>query len=276
MCFYVYCFSALCDGGVVGLVRFLVISTVGTSLLLNYSRKIGVGMDELRFDSEFVGKLVGFIRDVGEEFASSETNSLSRIIRDLGDVPHVILLCSDTIQCKLCGRAVTDYYRGMGVTVEFDVVENLKYDEKKFESEGLRNLVNKVIGYVRHGVDNGYRVVINATPGFKAESAILTVIAMLYKLDVYYIHEKFRDLIRIPHIPLRFDLEKWSRWKYAMNDLRKWVSKDAFVKKYGMELYRDLEPLIEEENNEIRLGPIGFAYYMAALDYEEKQGEEIS
>ena len=80
-------------------------------------------------------------------------------------------------------------------------------------SNGLKSLVNMLIDEIRLAQAQGMETVINATGGFKAEIAYATLVGLLFKVSVYYIHEIFQDVITMPVTPIDWDYSLLAEYK---------------------------------------------------------------
>lgn len=70
---------------------------------------------------------------------------------------------------------------------------------------GLRELV-RTFGVLVKQARPHHEPVLNATPGFKAESALLTLVGAILQAEVFYLHEGMEQAVRMPAIPLTFDV----------------------------------------------------------------------
>ncbi|MEM0345105.1 MAG: putative CRISPR-associated protein [Thermofilaceae archaeon] len=128
---------------------------------------------------------------------SAELNAMWRYL-DEGRVGFAELLATDSGVCELCARLLKEYLTAThGVEAEVYRVEKLGRD---FE-EGLYNLLDRITALaVKH---RGRSIYLNATGGFKPETAVVYAAACLLGFDrVYYIHEAMREVVEIPTIPL--------------------------------------------------------------------------
>ena len=71
-----------------------------------------------------------------------------------------------------------------------------------FAQRGLRNLVEVAIRAVRRANDQGLQPAFCATGGFKAEIAFLNLLGALLNIEIYYIHDQFREIVRLPKFTL--------------------------------------------------------------------------
>ena len=250
-----------------GMVRNLVISTVGASLLNNFKKSKGLELFHLENAESLISSLVEFIGVQGEEKASSETNSISKTIAKIGlDArdTHLTFICSETKLCSIASSALKQYFEERGFTVSIEVIKDLNYDEAVFQSSGLRNFVNKLIDLVSYAKKEKFRVILNATPGFKAESAFMAIIGMLFNCETFYIHERFKNIIKFHPLPLSLDLEIWKKHSSALQDLPMGIEKEKFLERWSENVYNELSIFIEEENGFLKLSPLGIIYYRFA------------
>ncbi len=233
-----------------------ILTTVGTSLLTNSARILA---PETPTDEQ----IAHYLRTADPEKASAETNSLSRILQD-GD--QIIFLHSDTEEGARCAQLLKNHYEQKGYRTEMRLVPDLKYTERRFQQRGLRSLVNILAEQIAKAQKGGKAVLINATGGFKAEIAYATLIGLLFKVPVYYIHEAFRDIIQMPATPIGWDFslianhEEFFEWLEA--DLRTQQAVDDRLK--GIVPDREqITMLLTEEDGYVMLSPMGEAFYQA-------------
>ncbi len=237
-----------------------IITTVGTSLLTNAKR-------ELKVDAPTDEQLANYLRTTDAEKASAETNSLSRILQE-GD--RIVFIYSHTEDGKRCAELLRRHYDNEGYQAESVEVPDLDYTDKKFQNRGLRSLVNILAQQIEEARKRQHEVVINATGGFKAEIAYATLIGLLFRVPVCYIHEMFRDIITLPATPIGWDFslianhEEFFEW--IEGDLRTKSEVDNRLKSLGEDRERITMLLLEEEGYTM-LSPMGEAFYQA---YREK------
>ncbi len=180
-----------------------IITTVGTSLLMNYLRSQGGGAaPELRRSptTVTVEELKSYLRTATPSEASAETNSLNKLMAGTNDTLY--FLSSDTIEGKNCAEVLSAWYGEAGLSCHIVSIEGLHHDIESFKLKGLQNLIQAIADLIEKHMGNA---VINATGGYKAEIAYATLIGILFHIDVYYIHEEFRDIIELPVLPISFN-----------------------------------------------------------------------
>ncbi|WP_069808154.1 putative CRISPR-associated protein [Vulcanisaeta thermophila] len=161
---------------------------------------------------------VDFVRkDPGR--ASAELNAL---ISFLSDFPYkqfeeleIYLYPTDTGTGKFCAGVIHEYLtrhgdefmRKVGISTrpsipEPIVIKGLGRNIDWF-SEGLIELVDKFARLIINKTRNGYKVVVNATAGFKPETTYIALIAQLTGAwKIIYMHETFHRIVELPKLPL--------------------------------------------------------------------------
>jgi hypothetical protein len=134
----------------------------------------------------------------------------------------------------------------------------LGYHTGSFAQRGLRSLVSETVTAVNQAYRDGLEPVLCATGGFKAEIAFLNLLGALLQIEVCYIHEQFREIVRLPRLPLTWDAEFVAR----NLDFFEWI--DAEVRS-SVEVENrlkgrpELRPLVEDDAE-------GYTYLNAAGD----------
>ncbi len=236
-----------------------ILVTVGTSLFSNYKR--------MHINEPCQEELLRFLKSTAPESASAETNSLNKL---LDEHDSIVFLHSQTEKGQLCAKVLKRYYEKKGYKVELSEIQELSYEEKRFKMRGLRALVSILIDYIQKREN----VIINATGGFKAEIAYATLVGLLFKVPVYYIHEAFQEIIQMPPTPIHWDfsfmLDHEEFFQWLLEDLRTLHEVENKLKTSQDVLRFFLED--EEEQGEIyvTLSPAGYAFYRAYKDEIER------
>jgi len=180
-----------------------IITTVGTSLLANFLRDPGSGapLEPCRTKSSVsADDLKNYLRTTPPSDASAETNGLTKLMAGARD--SLYFLSSDTDDGKKCAEALSSWYTEAGYSSRVLIIEGLHNDIESFKIKGLYNLIQTVADLIEQHMGDA---VINATGGYKAEIAYATLLGILFHVDVYYIHEEFRDIIELPVLPISFN-----------------------------------------------------------------------
>lgn len=152
---------------------------------------------------------------------SAELNALikffSRYSRAIEEA-EVFLLPTDTGCSMLCAEVIRRYIEdyldelrsksglGQGVKLKCEsprVVRGFGVDVGWYTGQGFVNLMNELARVIRDKLGSGYKVIVNATGGFKPEAYVVGLIASLMGAHkIIYIHESFRELVELPVLPL--------------------------------------------------------------------------
>jgi putative CRISPR-associated protein (TIGR02619 family) len=247
-----------------------ILTTVGISLLQNAKRHHDLSRDE----SPSKQQLANYLRHGEAEEVSAETNALHRIGLQSND--RVVFLHSETQKSRKCAGFLSRHYTDAVDSVSARGVPDLSYEEKKFKDRGLRSLVDTLTKLIREAERGGREALINATGGFKAEIAYATLVGLLFDVPVYYIHERFGDIVEMPVLPIE--------WNYSLlhdhHDFFEWVfleNPPADEVNRRLKGRSDkLRSLLAEENGNVYLSPAGEAVYEAYLDeVEESPTDEV-
>ncbi|MCX7624862.1 MAG: putative CRISPR-associated protein [Candidatus Sumerlaeaceae bacterium] len=136
------------------------------------------------------------------EAASAETNTLRRI--NLSQDDKLILMHSSTPEGRFCAECLADLYKNSTRDVIVKEVSELGYAADKFSS-ALKKLIDITVNTVTEAAKEGATVIIAATGGFKAEIAFLNLLGALCGIEVVYLHELHRNVVRLPQLPLSWD-----------------------------------------------------------------------
>lgn len=241
-----------------------ILTTVGISLLQNAKRHHGLPRGESPSDQQ----LSNYLRHEDAKEVSAETNALHRLGLQSDD--RIVFLHSATQKSAVCAEFLSRHYAGSVDSISTREIQDLSYEEGKFKLRGLRSLVGTLTELIEEAQGEGREVLINATGGFKAEIAFSTLVGLLFDVPVYYIHERFRDIVEMPVLPIDWDYSLL----YDHRDLFEWVFSenppidevDHRLKGRPAKLYS----LLTEENGVMNLSPAGLAVYAAYLEQVEE------
>jgi putative CRISPR-associated protein (TIGR02619 family) len=172
---------------------------------------------------------------------------------------RVVLLHTDTLEGLFCAERLQGYLqRGRCRSAVLRPLVALSYQTSSFAQRGLRSLVSEALTAVNQGYREGLEPVFCATGGFKAEIAFLNLLGALLQIEVCYIHEQFREIVRLPRLPLAWDAEFVARnldfFEWIDSELRSSVEVENWLKGRP-----ELRPLVEDD-------PDGHTYLNAAGD----------
>ena len=186
------------------------IVTVGISLLTNYGRARNLPLEKvLRHHKQ----LAEFLK-ADPRAACSEINSLDArtgLLRGKSKGLAVSLVYSATSakESHLAARLIGNFLKQRGVEVteiklkDIGVPANPQSDPAqaaRLAEAGLIRLYDKLEAHVQklRKQHPGLEIALNATGGYKAETAILYGLGCELGIPVYYLHETYRVAITLP------------------------------------------------------------------------------
>jgi putative CRISPR-associated protein (TIGR02619 family) len=183
---------------------------------------------------------------------SAEIKSLE--LYPINNSDKLVLLSTMTHECYFCAKKIEDYFQGNDIDISIEVVEGLRdAGDKNFEQKGLPAFLNAVTSYVEGG-KNEYKVVLNPTGGYKSLFPLMTIVGILYGIEVIYVYQDSDNLVKIPSLPLGVDIYEWNRNKIRVDTIL-----DRQLNEVD-EIYQKIPPniisLIKEENGELKSTPI--------------------
>lgn len=195
---------------------------VGTSTLSGWMRRldpdvrfprgwvVGGGAEGDRPDSRrWIPRLMESLNQPGAR-TSAELDSTRRWLdaRPQAHVARVTLLVSDTPAADWVAdvtRALLPNVLGRQATVELRQVPRLSPESMR---SGLVEFIRVSAKAIKDCRRRRLLPIINATPGFKAEAALLTLEGALLGAESFYLHEQMQSIVAVPAIPLRWGLEE--------------------------------------------------------------------
>ena len=186
------------------------IVTVGISLLTNYAKASNLPLEKVLRRHQ---QLAGFLK-ADPRAACSEINSLDArtgLLRKKLKGLAVTLVYSTTTgqEGRLAARLVGNFLKQRGVEVaeiklkDMGVPANAQADPTeaaRLAEAGLIRLYDKLEAHV-HAMKKQHpelEIALNATGGYKAETAILYGLGCELGIPVYYLHETYRVAITLP------------------------------------------------------------------------------
>jgi len=239
----------------------LLITTVGTSLLTNRDTRPWSGWNGRNGDPLPDEKVVQeWLASADLVVVSAETNSLRSLFLESSD--RILFLHSDTPEGRFCSHQLCNFYKKKHSLTDTEVAEKelkaLGYQHESFAQRGLRSLVSEVIDAIKDANSKGYQPIFCATGGFKAEIAFLNILGALLNIEVIYIHEQFREIVRLPRLPLVWDanyvIQHRDFFDWIDSELRKSHEVESWLKSRS-----ELRSLVEDSSD-------GYTYLNAAGD----------
>ncbi len=201
----------------------LVVSTVGTSLLTNGAdpallpllrRTANARPQDLKPDERGqLDSLIAARRQRLRDAPLAEARRLSAELNGLLAIPDVldrasfagddrhVLVATDTLQGAAAAEIVRDWIAARDGEVEILRVPDLRTDALTTFRAALSGLAEGLLARA-----HGQRVLLNLTGGFKSVNAYLQSLAMLFGWETAFLFESARELLRIPRLPVVWDV----------------------------------------------------------------------
>lgn len=197
--------------------RNTLISTVGTSLFGNLKHTTDEQLKQA-FENKNWQQLALLLLEKSstDRICGAEINSIARICEKgfLSSYRKLIFLISDTDDGRKSAEILKLYYENSRNSLdfhdksEFRILKGLRDDDvKAFRQEGLKNLVREISNEVR--TSGSEQIAINATGGYKAQISFAGMIGQALEIPVYYLFERFSEVIELPPQPVALDLAFW-------------------------------------------------------------------
>ena len=214
-------------------------------------------------------KLLRFIEG-NPKAASAELNTCLDLLVDgygRGRQQWAYLVSSDTEVGRLCAETLRDYLEEFstqkleGRLAPQKPVEAMGLGSPERFGDGLANLYEIIVTLTRRHREQGDAVFVHATGGFKPETAIAVLAANSPSTGapIFYVHEHFKEVVRIPAMPVKF--REWERFGRLMNHLLTVgaIKRTALEKMFDRELIEHSLRLgwLDEKDQDIRLTPMG-------------------
>jgi putative CRISPR-associated protein (TIGR02619 family) len=195
----------------------VLLNTVGTSVLQSW-KELGQAYDE-RHRAALVAALSGLPES--DRRLGAELTAIRSLVRqgELESGDRLYFLLSDTREGRFVGGVLSEVVAHWGFPAENRTIRNLQGDDPGAFVQGLRYLVKEIARVYRAHKEHGEVVAINATGGYKAQIAFAGLIGQVFGLPVYYQFEAFPQAIKLPPLPVSFDMEQWLAYRHVFEPL---------------------------------------------------------
>jgi putative CRISPR-associated protein (TIGR02619 family) len=243
------------------------LNTVGTSILNHWKDDYPELSDENR--RRLTARLAGLPSN--DRRLGAELNSIHSIAaqEEITAGDRVYFLVSDTREGRFVGRLLNGVVLAWGYrTAEPEVVKSLQSDDSKAFEQGLRNLVRIIARLYRSHRNEGEEVLLNATGGYKAQISFAGLIGQVFGVSVFYQFEDFKQAIKLPPLPVSFDLNDWLAYRHVFDALEGGVGgellrvNDSRLK----ELPDKLRVLLDPSQGFVTLNALGELYHQGFRD----------
>ncbi|MCX7857053.1 MAG: putative CRISPR-associated protein [Deltaproteobacteria bacterium] len=194
--------------------EFHIISS-GVSLILNAQNKglfsnLKISDDctwqKVLEDPKSVTELTEFLKSNPMK-ECAELNTFLRAVKDkdLSNI-EVYLFGTKTAVNELCRRAIENVLKHLGYRTYTPYEVSGYFWEANFDpsyatdefTNGISELLDRLIHIAKRKKDEGYTVYFNATGGFKAHVIVTALAGFLTNGKIYYMNEEFQDIVFLP------------------------------------------------------------------------------
>jgi len=212
----------------------LFISTVGTSLLSGVARDSGpeishllratANLRENELDHDQKEAIKGLASKAETVLLGASVSEACRRSAELNGIlmyygPGLrdransqdshFLISTDTFQGQITSGIVKQYLLNLGWRdVRVFGPPGLSTKDSRSFTSGVKTIVKWCKEEVSEYRKRGYHIVFNLVGGFKSLQGVMTTLGMFYADEIIYIFEaETADLIRIPRLPIRMDVQ---------------------------------------------------------------------
>lgn len=236
----------------------LIISTTGTSIGLNVRRDIFPKTFNEENRRSIKEEITKSIYNKECNVISAETKSLHKI--GIDDSTHIAFIHTDTDDGELCAQVLNEWCTShWGCHVSLFRVKGLQVkDAEVFARVGIKEYLRICIDLIEKYCFS-HDVILNPTGGFKGIVPYTTLVGMIFSRPIYYIFEWSDALIRLPSIPISYDEELMDRCAQRLKQIEDETAIEADAFWQGIDFHErgKFLSLIEEENGDVTLSPVG-------------------
>lgn len=223
----------------------LVISTVGTSVLINridtdiddndwYKRlqqTANYNDDEVNQHHQDVQRLIAELQERAEtELYSGDTERIREASAELNGIYGLynkkieegisdahLLVATDTAQGRIAAEIVESFLKSKGLTnTSIHIQPGLSTASSDIFVEGMAKLIPWMQETITDCKNSKYTICFNLVGGFKALQGYFNTIGMFHADEIIYVFEGSNTLITIPRLPVKVDLEKVEPYKVQL------------------------------------------------------------
>jgi len=256
--------------------RTILLCTVGTSLLdrenFGGKRTVNAVTDWQAITTDLSGAAPT------DRACGAEVNSVASLVKH-DYVPWnagIYLFHSDTEAGRQIANVLQTYFTNSGHSpvVVVPVADLQDDDPKRFRTKGLRNLAKAICGKVRD--HSAAACAINATGGYKAQIAVAVLLGQALGIPVYYMHERFSEIIPFPPMPVALDFQVWMRASGLLAALERDMQPKSMFEEDWDEKYDSLVNVESIDGKEyLELSPTGQIFHETFRERFRTQRDQV-
>lgn len=117
------------------------------------------------------------------------------------------LIATDTWLGKSTADAISKVLERYDQIVEVKPISDLRTDSLDEFHIAMTDLASLCAEEVRGWREGGWKIIFNLTGGFKSVQGFMQTLGMLYADETVYVFERTNELLCIPRLPIRMDIE---------------------------------------------------------------------
>lgn len=109
---------------------------------------------------------------------------------------------TDTFVGEVCGRILQSFYELQNIETNLTKINGLHLNVESMADAGLYNFAKKLFELIVEYKQQNWEVIVIGTGGFKAQIPYTSLLAVIFHISVYYYHQLFNDIVKLPNIPI--------------------------------------------------------------------------
>ena len=204
----------------------LIVSTCGTSTLTNLvgqERALVIKYANCKTADEIAQEdrqtLQSVIDKMRHRLETQSTEELARLSAELNSLLRFYegrlnaardthwLIATDTWLGQSTAEAIGKVLERYGHTVNIKAIRDLRTDSLADFHVAMSEIAALCAEELRAWREQKWNVVFNLTGGFKSVQGFMQTLGMLYADETVYVFERTNELLRIPRLPIRMDID---------------------------------------------------------------------
>ncbi|MBW4667365.1 MAG: putative CRISPR-associated protein [Cyanomargarita calcarea GSE-NOS-MK-12-04C] len=225
----------------------LVISTVGTSLLTNqlnertdkkdWKRRMietaNLTYEEINKYHEDVADIISQLKERANKKIYNteiEVEEICEISAELNGIYGLygkkleegvsdthVLIATDTAQGRIAAEVIESYLKSKGLnSTSVWIQPELSLASSNVFTESIAKLIPSMQQTILDCKKTNYRICFNLVGGFKALQGYFNTIGMFYADEIIYVFEGSNELIKIPKLPIKINIEEVEPYKVQL------------------------------------------------------------
>ncbi|MBV6626158.1 MAG: CRISPR-associated protein [Rivularia sp. (in: Bacteria)] len=128
-----------------------------------------------------------------------------------------ILISTDTAQAIITSKLIEKFLQDNNLKYTTTFIQpQLSLKSSTVFKEGMAQVIPKIRDIIADFPKNQYQICFNLVGGFKALQGYFNTIGMFYANEIIYVFEGSNEVIKIPKLPVKVDIEKIEPFKVQL------------------------------------------------------------